>query len=113
MSAANEIFSGLSTIATVSVDGTAYVLYSDGAFMDAVTTEVWDVAEGRYADNGDGYSRWCSDTIAVGDRALFARILAEAGIDGAQCGRVGGWVDAAKLCFDDLNAFAAATATAK
>ena len=65
-------------LARTTVDGTEYVIYSDGEYTTAIESAEYDAD----TDEAD-YSLWCAQTVGVGDEALLARVLHAAAEDGA------------------------------
>ena len=84
---ADELFSGIEEIDRVHLEGTEYVVYSDGAYRCAVTAEDWDDPTVRddYYDDTEGYTRWCEDHPCVRGPTLdrIAAITGLALFDGA------------------------------
>ena len=95
---AGEVF-GVDFIARVTVDGSAYVVYSDGAYACAIAATEWDdvklpepgewngyrytVAEADWneAEKFDAYTVWCSSTECEQETRVLARIATAADME--------------------------------
>lgn len=82
ITSADHAFAGLSLVARVTVDDSAYVVYSDGTYTTAIDEASWEMVDTDVYGDRD-YSEWCASSgSGVGDTDLCARIARAADLDG-------------------------------